>query len=253
MSVEQTAARLLLVGVRVAGLMAFVPFFGSGAVAARIKVGLTVALTVFLYPFVSVPATDTSRLNWFSLVTSETAAALLIGLSIQFVFEGVQLAGQVLGFQLGFGLENVIDPQTLVETPVLSTFQQSIALLLFLQLGVYSWLLRGLAESFRVLPLGQSVAKASTLDGLVHASADMVRIGIQLAAPVLIATLLVDVTLGFIGRASPQLPVMLLGISVKDLLGVGVLWGTIVLWPSQLQGYFERALALSQRLLSLTK
>ena len=68
-----------------------------------------------------------------------------MGLAVQFVFEAAQFAGQVMGMQVGFGLVNILDPNTQVDTPVLAVFSQTIAMLIFLQLGVHRWLMRALA------------------------------------------------------------------------------------------------------------
>jgi flagellar biosynthesis protein FliR len=240
----------LLVGARVGMLMVFAPFFGSQAIPARIKIGLTLGLTVVLSP-VTANRIDAVSVNWVQALLGEAAVGLLIGLAVQFVFEGVQFAGQILGFQLGYSLENIIDPQTQVDTPVLAVFQQTVAILIFLQLGIHRWLLRSLAQSFEYLPPGTIGNIPSAAVGLMQAAGRMMVIGAQMAAPVLVATMLTDVALGFIGKAAPQLPVMLVGISVKHLLGVAILAIVILWWPSQLQGQFERALQLMDHLLHI--
>ncbi len=250
---QRYLARALFVGARVGMLMVFAPFFGSRAIPARIRIGLTVGLTAVLFPVAATHPIDPATSNWVQTLLGEAAAGLLIGLAIQFVFEGVQFAGQILGFQLGYSLENIIDPQTQVDTPVLSIFQQSIAILIFLQLGVHRWLLRALAQSFEYLPPGALGATPAATTGLMQAAGRMMVIGVQIAAPVLIATMLTDVALGFIGRASPQLPVMLVGISIKDLLGMTILAVAIVGWPNQLQAYFERAFQLMDHLLHVAR
>ncbi len=75
-----------------------------------------------------------------------------MGLAVQFVFEAAQFAGQVMGMQVGFGLVNILDPNTQVDTPVLAVFSQTIAMLIFLRLGVHHWLMRALAQSFAICP-----------------------------------------------------------------------------------------------------
>jgi flagellar biosynthesis protein FliR len=245
--------KALLVGARVAMLMVFAPFFGSQAIAARIKIGLTVGLTAVLFPLAGVNRIQGPSSNWIPALLGEAAVGLLMGLAVQFVFEGVQFAGQILGFQLGSSLENIIDPQTQVDTPVLAVFQQTVAILIFLQLGIHRWVLRSLAQSFDYLPPGTIGSIPAAASGLMQAAGRMMIIGAQMAAPVLVATMLTDVALGFIGRAAPQLPVMLVGISIKHLLGVAILAIVIVRWPTQLQGQFEWALQLMDHLLHVAR
>jgi flagellar biosynthesis protein FliR len=250
---DQVIAQAVFVGIRIGMLMVFAPFFSSLSVSARVKTGLTVALTVLLYPVYASRAVDFTRLDWPRVVAGEVIIGLILGLTLTFVFEGAQVAGQILGFQLGYSLVNVIDPQTQVDTPVLSTFHQGFVLLLFLQLNVHHWLLRGLAKSFEYLPPGVASATPAVTGELLHAAGAMLVIAVQIAAPALGATLLADIVLGLIGKASPQLPVLFMGLSVKALVGFLVLAGSFRYWPALMERYFLRALQTAEQLMRLAR
>jgi flagellar biosynthetic protein FliR len=234
-------------------LMVFAPFFASLAFPARVKAGLTVALTALLYPVYAPRNLDLNGLNWCRVMGGEVVVGLILGLTLSFVFEGAEVAGQIMGFQLGYSLVNVIDPQTQVDTPVLSTFHQLVVMLLFLQLGVHRWLLRGLAKSFDYLPPGVASATPAATEELLHAAGAMLVVAVQIAAPVLVATLLADIALGLIGKASPQLPVLFIGLSVKALVGFLVLAGALRYWPAFMERYFLRALQTMEHLLHLAR
>ena len=152
---EHILTRGGLIGLRVGGLMTFAPFFSSTSFPARIKAVLTLALTALLYPALAIPVAPLSPRQWTEVALRESVLGLATGLCLQFVFEGVLLAGQIGGFQLGFSLVNVIDPNSNVETTVLSTYHVFVALLIFMQLGVQRWLLRATAMSFEMLPVGK--------------------------------------------------------------------------------------------------
>jgi len=170
---------------------------------------------------------------------------------VQLIFEGMQLAGQLAGAQLGFSLAAIIDPVTNIDTPVLAVFHQTVAMLIFLQLNVHHWLLRGIVRSFDYLPVGSSVVTLVTVRELFRISGALWLIGVQIAAPILIATLLLDVAIGFLSKASPQLPALLIGISAKSLIGYVVLAASAALWPKLLEGQFTNALGWGERLLHL--
>ena len=250
---ERVIAQAVFVGVRIGMLMVFAPFFGSLGVPARVKAGLTVALTALLYPVYAPRTLDLEHLDWCRVITGEVIVGLILGLTLTFVFEGAVLAGQILGFQLGYSLVNVIDPQTQVDTPVLSIFHQGVVLLLFLQLGVHHWLLRGLAKSFEYLPPGVASATPAATGELLHAAGTMMVIAVQIAAPALSATLLADIVLGLIGKASPQLPVLFMGLSVKALVGFLVLAGSLRYWPVLMERYFLRTLQTTEHMLHLAR
>jgi len=177
----------------------------------------------------------------------------MLGLSMQLVFEAAQFAGQVVGVQTGFSLITLLDPQTQADTPVLSIFHQLIALLIFFQLNVHHWLLRGLATSFSYLPPGASLTHSLASMALLQSAGSIWLVGLEIAAPVVVATLVVDIALGFLGKASPQLPVVLVGLSVKNILGLAVLAASFTLWPRIFERQFASAIGLGERLLHLAK
>lgn len=76
-------------------------------------------------------------------------------------------------------------------------------------------------------------------------------VGLQIAAPVIVASLFADVALGFLGKASPQLPVLFIGISLKNLIGLALLGGGVSYWPRFFDARFTRALEASERILKL--
>ena len=86
---------------------------------------------------------------------------------------------------------------------------------------------------------------------LLHGIAGVLGTGLQIAAPVLAATLVADVILGFLGKASPQMPLMLLGPAMKSMLGVGLLITVIRYWPALFERYFTESIVFSERLLHL--
>lgn len=256
---ELTLGKLLtaatLVGVRVSGLLLFAPVLGGDALPARIKAGLAIALTALLYPTCA-PQTislASGSVDWLRIAVGELIVGILLGLTLHFVFDGMQLAGQILGVQFGFSLVNVIDPQTQVDTPVLATFHQMIAAVIFLRLDVHHWLLRGVARSFSYVPPGEATATLGLTTTALHAAGGLFLAGIQIAAPALVATMLADVALGFVGKASPQLPVLFVGLSVKSVLGMAFLALGLGLWPGMLEKYFTAAVGASERLLQLAR
>jgi flagellar biosynthetic protein FliR len=234
-------------------MMTFAPVFGSDILPPSFKAIFTLVLTALLYTTVPVAPIALTAANWIGIAASETFIGLMMGLSVQLVFEGVQLAGQLTGMQLGFSLASLIDPLTNIETPVIATFYQMFALLIFLQLNVHHWLLRMLVRSFTYLPVGSGLATLPVTRELLRFAGAMWLLGVQIAAPVILATILVDVTVGFLNKASPQLPAMLIGISIKNLLGYGIMAGAAILWPSLLEKEFTRAIEWAEHLLRLAQ
>lgn len=249
--VDQMLAAAMFIGMRVGGVMVFSPFFGTQSIPVTVKAGLTVAVTALLYPGNGALRLEAGALSWIRVAAGEVVIGLLLGLTLSFILEAAQFAGQIAGLQMGFSLVNIIDPQTQVDTPVLSIFHQLVALLIFLNLNVHHWLLRGMAASFAYLPPGRGWPGPGLNAGVLQAAGAMWLVGLQIAAPVVVATMLADIALGFLGKASPQLPVLLVGLSIKSVLGMMVLVGTMALWPKTFERHFTSAIAVGERLLHL--
>jgi len=112
----------LVIGVRISGLMLFAPFFGNGAIPPRIKAILVILITAVLYPAYSAQVGIVTLAQWPGVVAREFVLGVAIGVVTNFVFEAAQLAGAVLGVQMGYSLVNILDPQTQVDTTVVAMF-----------------------------------------------------------------------------------------------------------------------------------
>jgi flagellar biosynthetic protein FliR len=250
---EELVAGAVFTGARVSGLMVYCPFLGSDAVPMPTKAGLALLLTILLHPLHGTIGLALGQWQWVRVALSETAIGLVLGLVASFLFEAAQMAGQILGVQIGYSLANVFDPQTNADTPVLSEFHQMAALLIFLELDVHHWLLRAMVRSFAYLPAGATSVTLSVAGGLLHAAGGMFLAGVQIAAPSLVATLVTDLALGFLGKASPQLPVLFIGLAIKNLIGLAVLVAAIAYWPRMFNQQFMQAIQKAEGLLHLAR
>lgn len=244
-------AKFLAVGIRLTGMMLFAPFFGSSVIPARVKAVLVLALSFVVYPTVEQGIASNVMSSWPLLIFTEFIIGVGMGIATNIVFEGALLAGQILGVQMGYSLVNILDPQSQVETTVVPMFYQSIMMLLFLQMNVHFWILRAVDNSYRYLPPG--TAHLSNLFTLAtfKTAGEIFALGVQIAAPVLAATLAADIILGLLGKASPQMPLMLLGPAVKSLLGILVLIATLKYWPDLFRQMFTAAVTNSEQLLHM--
>jgi flagellar biosynthesis protein FliR len=250
---EALLAGAVFTGARVSGLMVFCPFLGSDAVPLPVKAGLTLLLTILLHPLHGPPELTLGAWQWAQVALSEAMIGLLLGLAANFLFEAAMMAGQILGTQIGYSLANVFDPQTNADTPVLSEFHQLAALLIFLQLDVHHWLLRSLVRSFAYVPPGAVSMTLAAASGLLHAAGGIFLAGVQIAAPSLVATLVVDMALGFLAKASPQLPVLFIGLAMKNLVGLAVLVAAMAYWPQMFNQQFARGIQSAERLMHLAR
>ena len=213
---------------RVGGLVTFAPFFGSGAVPFTVRTSLAVVLSWVLCPLVqgSYGAVPEEMVGYTLMLGKELLLGLLIGLIAKMIFAVLEIAGQVMGFQIGFGFIQVIDPQTQVETPFLAIFLNLIGLMILLSLNGHHWLLQAVVESYR-LNIGGLEASGSLIEQLIRSSNEMFVVGVKLSAPFLVTLFIVDVLFGLLGRTAPQIHILIVGMPAKSLIGFILLAGLV--------------------------
>jgi flagellar biosynthetic protein FliR len=239
---------MTLVLVRVSGMVAFAPFFSSTALPVRTKAVFCGAVAFLLAPLVAALPRAEASVS-FSALLGELGVGLVYGLTLALLNEMLLFAGQIAGLQFSFSLVNLLDPASAIQTPLLGDLFQLMGTLVVLAAGLDRILLASMVRSFRVAPLGcYALAPLSAL-AIVRAAGGIFLAALELAAPVLAATMLVEIAVALLGKISPQLPVMLLTVPLKTLTGFAILAGSLALWPRFIEARFSGLLDLAERLI----
>lgn len=249
MTLPQALFAFMAIAMRLSGLVLFAPFYGSAVTPPRVKVALVLAASLLFFPALAPSLLHLPASSWPALALTEVLIGAGLGIATNLIFDAVQMAGQVLSTQMGFSLINLLDPQTQVESTVMAVFHQTLSMLIFLRLDVHLWLLRAVARSFTVAPPGAAHISGLFTLSTVRAAGEVFTLGLQFAAPVLSATFLADVVLGLMGKASPQAPLMLLGVPLKIGLGLAILFVALKYWPAMLDRLFLHSMDLSNDLI----
>jgi flagellar biosynthetic protein FliR len=186
----------------------------------------------------------------FSALLGELAIGLVYGLSLALLNEMLLFAGQIAGLQFSFSLVNLLDPASAIQTPLLGDLFQLMGLLVLITAGLDRILLASMVRSFRVAPLGAFTFTPTTALMIERAAAGIFLAAVELAAPVLAATLLVEITVALLGKLSPQLPVMALTVPLKTIVGFVILTGALALWPRFIEARFASLLDMAERLIA---
>lgn len=219
-----------LVFFRIAGMMIYAPFFGSARVPRLIKVLITAILAMAMVGTIPhVPKLPNTIWELTVGIVGEILFGLAMGLTMSFTFIAVQWAGEIIGQQMGFNLSEVFDPQFGSQSSVVGDLLYMLTLVVFLTIP--SWmggpghhaLLIGVADSFKSLPLLSVGVNASLLTLLFGLLQSTTTLALQLAAPLLVSMLIIDLVLGLIGKTMPQFNIMSAGITLRTILGMIVL------------------------------
>ncbi|HZP05913.1 MAG TPA: flagellar biosynthetic protein FliR [Terracidiphilus sp.] len=245
----QFLSALTLALVRISGMIVFAPFFASTALPVRTKAAFAGAMAFLLAPLVASLPNARAEISFSSLL-GELAIGLVYGLSLALLNEMLLFAGQIAGLQFSFSLVNLLDPASSIQTPLLGDLFQLMGLLVLITAGLDRILLASMVRSFRVAPLGAFALTPTTALVIERAAAGIFLASIELAAPVLAATLLVEITVALLGKLSPQLPVMALTVPLKTIVGFVILTGALALWPRFIEARFASLLDMAERLIA---
>ena len=236
--------------VRVSGVVVFAPFLSSTALPIRTKAVFVGAMAYLLAPLVaSLPGARVSI--GFAPLLGELAVGLVYGLTLALMNEMLLFAGQIAGLQCSFSLVNLMDPASPIQTPLLGELFQLMGTLVIIAAGLDRILLASVVRSFSVVPLGGFTLAPTAAMAIVRAAGGIFLAAVELAAPVLAATLLVEVAVALLGKLSPQLPVMNLTVPLKTIAGFLILMGSLALWPRFVEARFAGLLDLAERLIAV--
>ncbi|MGB7549690.1 MAG: flagellar biosynthetic protein FliR [Terracidiphilus sp.] len=246
---SQFLSAMTLALVRVSGMVVFAPFFSSSALPVRAKAVFALAVAYLLAPLVAALPSAHADIT-FSALLGELAVGLVYGLTLALLNEMLMFAGQIVGLQFSFSLVNLLDPASAIQTPLMGELFQLMGTLVVLAAGLDRILLASMVRSFRVVPLGSYAMAPVTTAAIVRAAGGIFLAAVELAAPVLAATMLVELAVALMGKLSPQLPVMSLTVPLKTLTGFAILTGSLALWPRFIEARFGGLLDLAQRLIA---
>ena len=217
------------------------PIFKSKSVPVLFKAGLTLAASMVLFPILNLKVFPelTNVISFAIGAIGEILLGITIGLTVNLIFAGIQMAGQLAGYQMGMALANVMDPNSSIQIPILAQFNQMFALLIFLTVNAHHWFLRALAESYRLVPPFGFQFSNSLMEQVVQIAGSMFVIGLKIGAPIIAVLLLTSIAFGLIARTVPQMNVFFVAMPLKIFVGLLFLGLSLPFFLSYLKQLFR--------------
>jgi flagellar biosynthetic protein FliR len=206
---------------RILALMSSAPLLSHASVPIPARIGLAVLLTVLVAP--TLPATamiSPMSVMGFVLIFQQIVVGVTIGFAMQLAFAAVELAGNMIGLQMGISFAVFVDPQTSRQTPIIGSFLSMILMLLFTALNGHLIMISALVDSFRAVPVGIDSAHAYNWLQLASAGGQVFVAGLQISLPIIAAMMLANLTLGVLTRTAPQLNLFAVGFPVTVIVGL---------------------------------
>jgi flagellar biosynthetic protein FliR len=213
---------VMLIFLRVAAIVFSAPVLDTGTIPAVFKAGLALAVSILLLPAVDAVVTvrDLSLMTFVIGVFSEIAIGVTIGLSVKLLFAGIQLAGQIVGYQMGFAVANVVDPATSAQIPIVAQFYNLTAMLVFLAINAHHMFFSALVDSYTILPPLAMHISPQLIGMMMRLAANMFVVAVKVGAPLIAVMLMVSVALGMVARTVPQIHIFIVAMPMKIVIGL---------------------------------
>lgn len=234
----------LLIFMRVAAMLFVAPVFGGASVPVQARVLFSLVLALVVLPVVGIPASlplDMAPLGWLGV--NELIVGLVMGVSMMFIFGAVQYAGQIVDFQMGFSIVNLIDPIREIQIPVMGLFHFFIAILIFLAMDAHHWIIRALVDSFEIVPLTSAAFSGLVIGGVARAFGDLFVVAMRIAAPTIAVLMLYNASLGIIAKTVPQINLLIVGFPVRIAIGMLVVGLSMTFFHPYLARAFDLMVA----------
>lgn len=242
-----TLVGFALVMVRAVAFVVLCPPFNTPSITTRVKVGFAVALALLLASRTGEEITDISTAALVTALFSQLLAGLGLAAFVFILLQAVQAAGELIDQQVGFSMGAILDPLSGNNAAPIGRLHQLIATAILFAINGHMLVTRAFIESVNVVPLAH-VDTSGLAEGLVKAVAVLFLAAIEIALPIVTALFCTEVALGLLGKAAPQLNILVLGFGLKALVAFGLLATTFVLLPSSTDSLLVQALRSAGRI-----
>jgi flagellar biosynthesis protein FliR len=214
---------LLLVSSRVAGMTAVSPVFSNRLIVPQMRVAFTFLLALIMLPAVTAPDAAADGAGLIFAAVRELTVGLIIGFMSQLVFAAVHMAGAIMDLDFGLSMAQTFDPVTNRSEPLIGSFMQTLALVVFFALNAHLWLIKALADSYQAIPAG---SLGLSLEGPMHVAATfgvMLAVAVKMVLPFMAAMMISTAVLAGVNRAVQHMQIFQAGLGIKAVLGLGLL------------------------------
>jgi flagellar biosynthetic protein FliR len=229
--------------IRILAMLATAPVFDNRTVQRRTRVGLAALIAIVMMPLLPAPPVLSSA-QAIPVLIQQILIGVAMGFSMRLVFAAFEMAGDLLGLQMGLAFAQFIDPARGTQTPLIGSFLGVLASLVFLVIDGHLLVIAAVVQSFELIPISANLSVVNT-QNIAMAGSIMFMLALQIALPVMAAVLISNIVLGILARAAPQLNVMSIGFSITIGVGLWILWVSLPYFIAGIDSAIGRLLSIS--------
>jgi flagellar biosynthesis protein FliR len=242
LSTEQVEA-FVLVLLRVSAIVVTIPVISDQSVPARFKAALSILIAIIIFPIVlpkiSQPVNYPLLILMYKMV-GEVMIGLIIGFTARMIFVGIQMAGDMVGFQMGLSIANVIDPMTSTQVSIITELQYLIAMLVFLAVDAHHIFFSAIIQSYSIINPLSFHFSGQLMQFIFDFSKEIFVVAIKIGAPLIAVMLFTSVGLGIVARTVPQINVFIVGMPLQIAIGLIFLGLTVPMFVKLTEGLFNK-------------
>ena len=232
----------LLVFARISAFTFVAPFFSMSNTPRRLRAGFSLIMAVLLFeslPDHNVPSYSTV-LGYSIIVIKEVITGLMVGLGANICMSIVHFAGKVADMEIGLSMVQLFDPLTREGTGFMGSFYQYILILIMLITNMHYFFLRAVVETYTLIPIGGAkFSSEKIMTTMIQFMTDFITLSFRMCLPIVAAMLLLNAILGVLAKTAPQINMFSVGIQIKIIVGLGILFLTIGTIPRASEFIFE--------------
>ncbi|KRM92195.1 flagellar biosynthetic protein FliR [Liquorilactobacillus cacaonum] len=205
---------------RIMSFLAICPIFSQKGFPNFAKLVVGGSLVISAYPAITEYKEIANTVLLGEVAIKEVIFGLAMGYLSQLVFSGIMMAGQMIDFQVGFSMAQAYDTMTDVQSAQFSKLYYWLTISIFFMLNLQNLMIYGIINSFKIVPLGTENISGASVDGVVQLFEKTVEMSLSLAAPMVVAVLIIDILLGVISRSIPQINILMMSLSIKTVVSI---------------------------------
>lgn len=230
----------LLILIRISSFIMTAPFFSYQTIPTKHKAAISIVFSIVAIQTVSVIDLDyTGVIGYAALVLREAVVGLVLGFMCNICMYIVSFSGQLMDMEMGLSMANMFDPLTRIQVSISGNMYTYLVMLVMLISNMHYYVLRAILDSFQYFNVGQAVFDGNLVETAVEFMANYFMIGFRIVLPVFACMLVLNVVLGVLSRAAPQMNMFVVGMQLKVIVGILVLLIIVPTIPTVTNFVFE--------------
>jgi flagellar biosynthetic protein FliR len=230
----------MMVFLRGSAMLAVFPIFSAANFPVQLRLALGALLAVLICPSLPPAPVTHDFLGLLGLMAMEVGVGLLFGFASRMIFYALDMAGSIIGTEIGLSLPPSLNPMSIAQDTAPSTLLYYLAAMIWLSLDLHQWMLAGFERTYAFLPVGGAHLSGGLMMDIIRRTNETFVIALQLAAPIMAVSFIISLVFSVLGRAVPQMNVFQQSFSVRTLAGMVVFGLTLQLMSQHIINYLHR-------------